>query len=212
MVHLQIFTFYNRKELKRNMKETDKILAIIASTYCIALLLFLAIFGYTPTNDGDGYIEFAQVCIQSKQAYPCLPLIMGQTFIWNIGSINLTALSLLCFNSLYPLLIFLCFLKALTVLFIGKIAHKLFSGKVAIIASIMFVLYPNNIGQSTTILSEIPMICFGSILYSHHTRKIIISLDSRSNLRIGQLVPSCSHGLYGNSYPLLHLLHQEKLG
>lgn len=24
----------------------------------------------------------------------------------------------------------------------------------------MFVLYPNNIGQSTTILSEIPMICF----------------------------------------------------
>lgn len=142
------------------MKETDKILAIIASTYCIALLLFLAIFGYTPTNDGDGYIEFAQVCIQSKQAYPCMPLIVGQPFIWNIGSINLTALSLLWFNSLYPLLIFLCFLKALTALLIGKIAHKLFSGKVAIIASIMFVLYPNNIGQSTTILSEIPMICF----------------------------------------------------
>ena len=142
------------------MKETDKILAIIASTYCIALLLFLAIFGYTPTNDGDGYIEFAQVCIQSKQAYPCLPLIVGQPFIWNIGSINLTALSLLWFGSLYPLLIFLCFLKALTVLLIGQIAHKLFSGKVAIIASLMFVLYPNNIGQSTTILSEIPMICF----------------------------------------------------
>ena len=165
------------------MKETDKILAIIASTYSIALLLFLAIFGYTPTNDGDGYIEFAQVCIQSKQAYPCMPLIVGQPFIWNIGSINLTALSLLWFNSLYPLLIFLCFLKALTALLIGKIAHKLFSGKVAIIASIMFVLYPNNIGQS-----------------------------SRSNLRIGQLVPPCSHGLYGNTYPLLHLLHQEKLG
>ena len=142
------------------MKETNKILAIIASSYSIALLLFLAIFGYTPTNDGDGYIEFAQVCIQSKQAYPCLPLIMGQPFIWNIGSINLTALSLLLFNSLYPLLIFLCFLKALTVLLIGKTAHKLFSGKVGIIASIMFVLYPNNIGQSTTILSEIPMICF----------------------------------------------------
>lgn len=67
MVHLQIFTFYNRKELKRNMKETDKILAIIASTYCIALLLFLAIFGYTPTNDGDGYIEFAQVCIKANR-------------------------------------------------------------------------------------------------------------------------------------------------
>ena len=142
------------------MKETNKILAFIASTYFIVLLLFLAIFGYTPTNDGNGYIEFALVCIQNKQAYPCLPLIIGQPFIWNIGSINLTALSLLWFNSLYPLLIFLCFLKALTVFLIGLIAHKLFSGKVAIIASIVFVLYPNNIGQSTTILSEIPMICF----------------------------------------------------
>ena len=52
------------------MKETDKILAIIAGTYYIVLLLFLAIFGYTPTNDGDGYVEFAQVCIQNNQACP----------------------------------------------------------------------------------------------------------------------------------------------
>lgn len=145
------------------MKETNKLLNIIAATYYVALLLFLAIFGYTPTNDGDAYIEFAQACIQNKQAYPCLSLIIGHPFIWNIGAINLTALSLLWFDSLYPLLVLLCLLKALTILMIGKISQKLFSGKVAIIACLLFALYPNNIGQSTTILSEIPMICFALI-------------------------------------------------
>ncbi len=74
------------------MKETDKILAIIASTYCIALLLFLAIFGYTPTNDGDGYIEFAQVCIQSKEAYP-MPATNRRTAIYS-GTLVLSILQL----------------------------------------------------------------------------------------------------------------------
>lgn len=145
------------------MERTDKILYTVNAIYLIFLLLVLAVFGYTPTNDGDGYIEFAQVCINTGQIYPCLPLIQGKPFIWNIGSINLTVLSLLWFNSLYPLLILLCFLKALTSLFIGKIAKKLFSPKVAVIACILYILYPNNWGQSTTILSEIPMICFACI-------------------------------------------------
>ena len=142
------------------MKQTDKILYVISNLYLVLLLLVLVIFGYTPTNDGDGYIEFAQICLQTGQSYPCLPLITGHPFIWNIGSINLTALSLLWFHSLYPLLVFLCILKALTALLIGKVAQNLFSDKVAIIACILFSLYPNNWGQSTTILSEIPMICF----------------------------------------------------
>lgn len=145
------------------MERTDKMLYTINGFYFVLLLLVLAIFGYTPTNDGDGYIEFAQVCINTGQMYPCLPLIKGKPFIWNIGSVNLTALSLLCFKSLYPLLVFLCFLKALTALFIGKIAKKLFSPTESVIACILYILYPNNLGQSTTILSEIPMICFACI-------------------------------------------------
>lgn len=147
------------------MKQTNKILYMTSGAYLVFLLLVLVFFGYTPTNDGDGYIEFAQVCIEHKQPYPCISLIQGHPFIWNIGSINLTALSLLLFKSLYPLLIFLCFLKALTALIIGKIAQKLFTNRVAIIACILYTLYPNNWGQSTTILSEIPMICFALLAF-----------------------------------------------
>lgn len=142
------------------MKQTNKTLYVISTLYLAWLLLVLVKFGYTPTNDGDEYIEIAQSCLKIGQSYPCLPLIKGHPFIWNIGSINITALSLLWFHSIYPLLVFLCILKALTALFIGKIAQKLFSGKVAIIACILFSFYPNNWGQSTTILSEIPMIFF----------------------------------------------------
>lgn len=140
------------------MKRTHKILYTISAAYLLWLLLVLALFGYTPTNDGDGYIEFAQVCIRHGQSYPCLPLIQGQPFVWNIGSVNLTALSLLWFRSLYPLLVLLCFMKAITALLVGKIALKLFTGRVAVIACVLYVLYPNNWGQSTTILSEIPMV------------------------------------------------------
>lgn len=163
-----------------NIQQTNKTLYAISSLFLMLLLLVLVMFGYTPTNDGDGYIEFAQTCLKAGESYPCLPLIKGHPFIWNIGSINLTALSLLWFHSLYPLLILLCILKALTALFIGKITQKLFSDKVAIMACTLFSLYPNNWGQSTTILSEIPMICFALMaLY------IAISKDKSIWLFIG---------------------------
>lgn len=145
--------------MEKNTYQNNNILYLITGLYCLALILFLAVWGYTPTNDGDGYIEFAQICIKNKQLYPCMALIQGHPFIWNIGSINLTALSLLLFNSLYPLLVLLCIMKAITAFLIGKISQKLFSDRITIIAISIFALYPNNWGQSTTILSEIPMIC-----------------------------------------------------
>ena len=76
--------------MEKNTYQNNNILYLITGLYCLALILFLAVWGYTPTNDGDGYIEFAQICIKNKQLYPCMALIQGYPFIWNIGSINLT--------------------------------------------------------------------------------------------------------------------------
>lgn len=146
-------------KMGRNILQNNHFIYYITCIYFGVLLFILAFYNYTPTNDGDGYIEFAKVCINSNQAYPCMALIQGQPFIWNIGSINLVYLSLILFNSLYPLLILLCLLKAFTALLIGKITQKLFNTQIANISIILYVFYPNNLGQSTTILSEIPMIC-----------------------------------------------------
>lgn len=139
-------------------KHTNKVLLGITIAYAFVLLAVLGIWGYTPTNDGDGYIEFAQVCIAQKQPYPCTALIVGQPFIWNVGAINLVALSLWAFGSLGPLLVLMCLLKALTAWLVGKVAQRLLNNKVAIVAALLYVFYPNNWGQSTTILSEVPMI------------------------------------------------------
>lgn len=146
-------------------KYTNKVLFAITASFALVLFAILAIWGYTPTNDGDGYIEFAQVCLAQREPYPCTALIVGQPFIWNIGAINLVVLSLGLLGSLYPLLVLMCLLKALTAWLVGKVAQRLFSNKVAIIAALLYVFYPNNWGQSTTILSEVPMIALALLAF-----------------------------------------------
>lgn len=55
----------------------NRIINIATIAYLAFLLIILAIFGYTPTNDTDGYLEYAQVCLHQGEAYPCSTLIKG---------------------------------------------------------------------------------------------------------------------------------------
>lgn len=147
---------------------------IIVAFYFLFLILILAIFKHTPTNDTVDYINFAKVCISQGELYPCNALIYGHPFIWNIGSINLIVISLFIFKSIYPLLIFLCLLKALTALYIYKIAEYISNTRIAYYSLFIFIAYPNNWGQSTTLLSEIPMIFFAILsLYIALTKQNI---------------------------------------
>ena len=128
--------------------------------FLLLLLGVLIVFGYTPTNDGEGYIEYAQIAIADRQPYPTLHHIIGKPYIWNMGIINLVALSLGLTKSLYPLLILFCIMKALTAWLLAHTTAKLFNRQVALLALILYILYPNNWGQSTMLSSEIPMLFF----------------------------------------------------
>ena len=128
--------------------------------FLLLLLGVLIIFGYTPTNDGEGYIEYAQIAIADRQPYPTLHHIIGKPYIWNMGIINLVALSLGLTKSLWPLLLLFCVMKALTVWLLAHTTAKLFNRQTALIALILYILYPNNWGQSTMLSSEIPMLFF----------------------------------------------------
>lgn len=134
-------------------------LYVLAAIFFVWLLAILFIFGYTPTNDGVGYLEYAERCLREGAPYPTQSIYQTEPFIWNIGIINLTELSLWLSGSVWPLLIVLCAMKAATCLLVGLTAKKLFNHKVAIVAMILFMLYPNNWGQSTMISSEIPSTC-----------------------------------------------------
>lgn len=133
-------------------------ISFISGLYFCWLLLIWLLFDYTPTNDGVGYIELAEMCLAEGQPYPTLSAMHYDSlpFIWNIGIINLTALSIALFDSFFPLFPLLCLMKALTAWMMAKTAAKLFSERIALIALLLYVLYPNNWGQSTMISSEIP--------------------------------------------------------
>jgi len=133
---------------------------VLTIGFLLLLLGVLIVFGYTPTNDGEGYIEYAQIAIVDRQPYPTLHHIIGKPYIWNMGIINLVALSLGLTKSLYPLLILFCIMKALTAWLLAHTTARLFNRQTALIALILYILYPNNWGQSTMLSSEIPMMFF----------------------------------------------------
>lgn len=121
--------------------------------FLLAILLFV---GYTPTNDGDGYIDYALMSLKDGQPYPSHSTILGQPFIWNIGQINLIALSLWLTRSIVPVLVLMCALKAVSAFVIARITELLFNHRTGLIAILLYIAYPNNWGQSTMLLSEIP--------------------------------------------------------
>lgn len=134
-------------------------LYLLTAIYFLWLLAVLIIFGFTPTNDGVGYIELAEHCLTQGQPYPTTTVYQTEPFIWNIGIINLVELSLWLTNTIWPVLLLLCLLKSFICLLTGLIAKQLFNHRIAIITILLFMLYPNNWGQSTMISSEIPSTC-----------------------------------------------------
>lgn len=148
----------SHRTLKRTLSNNAYL--IISALFLLLLIAILCIFGYTPTNDGEGYLDYARIALAEHQPYPSPKNILGQPFIWNPGIINLIILSLWAFQSLWPLLLTLCLMKALSAFLVAKIASKLFSHQTALIALFLYILYPNNWGQSTMLSSEIPMVFF----------------------------------------------------
>lgn len=135
----------------------------ISGIYFVFLLVILWLIGYTPHNDSDGYIEYAYQCIEQGEIYPCNALITGEPFIWNIGIINLILASFVMFKSYYPILFFMCFMKATTALLLSLITKELAGYKVAFFTLLIYILYPNNWAQSTMLMSEIPMVFLSMI-------------------------------------------------
>ena len=148
----------------------------LTSVFLLFLLGILIVFGYTPTNDGEGYIEYAQIVIADGQPYPTLNHIFGKPYIWNSGIINLVALSLWLTKSLIPLLVLLCVMKALTAWLLARSTAILFNERTALIALLLYILYPNNWGQSTMLSSEIPMVFFAMLAFY-----IIVKTTQKNN-------------------------------
>ena len=63
--------------------------------FTILQLMILALFGYTPYPDSNGYIDLAKECIEQQDIYPITSELNHYSFLWNIGAINAVVSSLI---------------------------------------------------------------------------------------------------------------------
>lgn len=159
------------------MQNSDnKIITYLFIIYTLTLFTILVICGYTPYPDSQGYITCAQEAIIHNQFYPIKEELYQMPFLWNIGAINAVTATLYLFNSITPLLIIYTLMKGVSLLLTYKIAKKCLGNRVAYISCIIYMLYPANYGEGTSVLSEVPFVFFIlSAIYSSLNGKYLLS-------------------------------------
>lgn len=138
----------------------NKLIITIIIVFVIFQITIVFIFGYTPYPDSNGYIELAKDSLLYGEAYPVSDKINEYSFLWNIGAINIVQLSLYLFDSIIPLLIIYSIIKGITAWMFYEIINTIINKKTAFIALIIYVIYPSNYGESTSVLSELPFMFF----------------------------------------------------
>lgn len=135
---------------------------LITVFYFLFLLLIILVYGYTPFPDCEGYLILARDCLLHNDSYPIASQVKQLPFIWNVGAVNAVFFSHKLFGDAgtYALLVLYAAMKAGCAWLVYRIALPLVSEKVAFTAFLLYVVYPANWGEATSILSEIPFTFF----------------------------------------------------
>ena len=128
--------------------------------FSVIQLVILFTLGYTPYPDSEGYCFFANDAVLHAEPYPVSTILNQYDFLWNIGAINSVALSLYLFHSYIPLLVLYSLMKGLTAWFFYCVTRKVTNQHIAFIALILYIIYPANYGEGTSLLSELPFMFF----------------------------------------------------
>ena len=137
-----------------------QLVLILIAAFTILQLLILAIFGYTPYPDSNGYISIAEECIAGNDWYPIATKINDYPFLWNIGAINAVVLTFKLFHSMTPLLVVYSLMKGITAGLFYAVTRKTNGSQAALVALILYIVYPANYGEGTSVLSELPFMFF----------------------------------------------------
>lgn len=137
-----------------------QLVLILIAAFTILQLLILVIFGYTPYPDSNGYISIAEECIAGNDWYPIATKINDYPFLWNIGAINAVVLTFKLFHSMTPLLVVYSLMKGITAGLFYAVTRKTNGSHAALVALILYIVYPANYGEGTSVLSELPFMFF----------------------------------------------------
>lgn len=133
---------------------------LIIAAFTLLQLVVLAVNGYTPYPDSNGYIILANDCVSLGDLYPATKRLQELAFVWNVGAIDAVIASLKLSGSIVPLLIVYSLMKGATAWLLYEITAKIFGQKTALVALILYVVYPANYGEGTSVQSETPFIFF----------------------------------------------------
>ena len=134
------------------------IVGSIILIFTLLQFLVLAVFGYTPYPDSEGYLYLANENLGLNSPYPTSQQISELPFIWNLGTINMVYYSLKWFGSIVPVLLLYSLMKGLTTALIYAISLSITNHKTAFFILLLYVCYPANYGEGTSLLSEVPFI------------------------------------------------------
>ena len=137
-----------------------QLIIILITVFTLLQLVILVVFGYTPYPDSDGYQLLAQEALQYGEPYPVKSLLNDYPFLWNIGSVNITVASLAVFHSVVPLLVVYALMKGITAWMFYAVTRQICGVQTAFIALVIYIIYPANYGESTSLLSELPFMFF----------------------------------------------------
>lgn len=137
-----------------------QLVLILIAAFTILQLLILAIFGYTPYPDSNGYISIAEECIAENDWYPIATKLNDYPFLWNIGAINAVVWTFKLFHSVTPLLVVYSLMKGITAGLFYAVTRKTNGSHAALVALILYIVYPANYGEGTSVLSELPFMFF----------------------------------------------------
>lgn len=128
--------------------------------FTVIQLVILFTFGYTPYPDSEGYLLHANDAIIHGEPYPIAANLHQYEFLWNLGAINTVALSLSLFHSYVPLMVLYSLMKGLTAWCFYRITNTITNPSIAFIAVVLYLVYPANYGEGTSLLSELPFMFF----------------------------------------------------
>ena len=137
-----------------------QLIIILITVFTLLQLVILVVFGYTPYPDSDGYQLLAQEALQYGEPYPVKSLLNDYPFLWNIGSVNITVATLAIFHSVIPLLVVYALMKGITAWMFYAVTRQICGVQTAFIALVIYIIYPANYGESTSLLSELPFMFF----------------------------------------------------
>lgn len=133
----------------------------IVALFTLLQILCVATFGYTAYPDSLGYDFLAREAIgQGAWMYPSPEQMRSIPFLWNVGAINLVVWAQLLLGSTYRLMWVYALLKGASALLVFLIARQHFQQRTALIALLLYVLYPANYAECTSFLSEVPFLFF----------------------------------------------------